>query len=57
MGIEQAAAQLQKEHIKLVDELSKLQKELKDSQNILRELTSKFNDANGLIDRLEEENN
>lgn len=31
MGIEQAAAQLQKEHLKLTDELSKLQKSLKES--------------------------
>lgn len=57
MGIQQAAAQLQKEHIRLADELSKLQKQLKENELLLRDLSSKFTEANKVIDRLEEENN
>ena len=57
MGIEQAAAKLQKEHVNLSDALQNVRKEIKSTDAILKELNRKFQDATSHIDRLEEENN
>lgn len=57
MGIEQAAAQLQKEHINLSQEIDSLKKEIRDNEAILRDLNNKFNEANKILDKLEDENN
>ena len=52
MGIEQAAAQLQKEHINLSQEIDSLKKEIRDNEAILRDLNNKFNEANKILDKL-----
>lgn len=57
MGIEQTAAQLQKEHVKLGQVLESVKKDIKETEAILKDLNGKFNEANKLIDRLEEEHN
>lgn len=57
MGVEQAAAQLQKQHVRLAEQLEGVRKEIKETENVLKDLNNKFNDVNKVIDRLEDENN
>lgn len=54
MGIEQAAAQLQKEHKHLADEVDILRNEVREAESILKDLSDKYNEANGVMDELEE---
>ena len=57
MGIEQAAAHLQKDHQRLADEVDRLQNEVREAESILKDLSDKYNEANRVMDELEEENN
>jgi polyhydroxyalkanoate synthesis regulator phasin len=43
MGIEQAAAHLQKEHKHLTEEVDILRKEVRETEAIIKELASKYN--------------
>ncbi len=54
VGIEEAAARLQKEHKSLADEIDTLKRDVKETQSILKELTFKYNEANNVIDQLED---
>ena len=52
MGIEQAAAQLQKEHKHLNEEVDRLRNEVREAESILKELGDKYNEANRVMDEL-----
>lgn len=54
VGVEEAAARLQKEHKSLVDEIDTLKREVRETESILKDLTLKYNEANNVIDRLED---
>ena len=52
MGIEQAAAQLQKEYKHLGEEVDRLKAEVRETESILKELSDKYNAANRAMDEL-----
>ena len=57
MGIEQVAAQIQKEHQHLSKEIDSLRQEVRETESILNELSSKYHEATKIMDTLEDENN
>ena len=55
MSVEQAIAQLQKEHQNLSTDLTEVSREIEDGERRVTALNDKLNSANSLVDRLEEE--
>lgn len=55
VGVEEAAARLQKEHNALTNELDALRKQIKQAEIILKDLTSKYSQATAIVEELEAE--